>query len=276
LRTTVSVRYKDRPTRVPGMRVRRRILTMLIFKWKVFIFFYFIFFLMTGISYCAPLIYRQQQVKAMRQQQAQEEYQQEYQQQQGAQGQGQQAAVQQTYDQKIDQRNQSIAQAILDAHNQSVSNVNSQASNNAAGSQVQQQAVSPGVDRQMPPSSSDTKDVVDLSEVWKKLDNKSTVWTLLMDDQSKILTVSEYIERFQKEGVKINAPPMHYVQEIDQIAGSNPGMLQRPFGELVQILAIVDYDFDNGMDKDELARKVLGEAGYEVNKKRFSQQSSGN
>ena len=29
----------------------------------------------------------------------------------------------------------------------------------------------------------------------------------LIDDQAKILTVSEYIDRFQKEGVKINAPP---------------------------------------------------------------------
>ena len=47
-------------------------------------------------------------------------------------------------------------------------------------------------------------------------------------------------------------------------------MLDRPFGELLQIAAIVDYDFDNGMDKDELARKVLGEAGFEANKKRFT------
>ena len=43
-----------------------------------------------------------------------------------------------------------------------------------------------------------------------------------MDDQSKILTVSEYIDRFHKEGVKISAPPMHYVQEIDQIVAQNP------------------------------------------------------
>ena len=110
---------------------------------------------------------------------------------------------------------------------------------------------------------------MDLTEVWKKLDKKSTVWTLLIDDQSKLLTVSEYIDRFQKEGVKIQAPPLHYVQMIDQIVGGNPQMLQRPFGELVQIVAIVDYDFDNGMSKDELARKVLGEAGFEANKKRL-------
>ena len=49
-------------------------------------------------------------------------------------------------------------------------------------------------------------------------------------------------------------------------------MLERPFGELLQILAIVDYDFDNGMDKDRLAKQVLGEVGYDENKKRFDQQ----
>ena len=93
------------------------------------------------------------------------------------------------------------------------------------------------------------------------------MWSLLMDDQAKVLTVSEYIDRFHQEGVKIVEPPLHYVQMIDQIVAQNPQMLQRPFGELLQISAIVDYDFDNGMDKDALAKKVLGEAGYEANKK---------
>jgi hypothetical protein len=40
---------------------------------------------------------------------------------------------------------------------------------------------------------------------------------------------------------------------------------------LIKVLAIVDYDFDNGMSKDDLARHVLGDAGFEQNKKRFSQ-----
>jgi hypothetical protein len=84
--------------------------------------------------------------------------------------------------------------------------------------------------------------------------------------------VSEYIDRFHQQGVKINEPPLHYVQMIDQVVEQNPQMLQRPFGELVQMMAIVDYDFDNGMNKDDLARKVLGEAGYEANKQRFTQQ----
>ena len=174
-----------------------------------------------------------------------------------------------TYQQTVDQRNQAIAQAILNAHNQSVSSGN--VPNHAI---IDAHTVPSGQQRPQPwqSTSTDVKDVVDLSEVWKKLDTKSTVWPLLIDDQAKVLTVSEYIDRFHKEGVKINEPPTHYVQEIDQMVQQNPEMLQRPFGELLQMLAIIDYDFDNGMDKDALAKKVLGEAGYEENKKRFTQQ----
>ena len=166
------------------------------------------------------------------------------------------------HDQAIDTGNQEIGPHA--GHSQELGNI-----------QDQQQIPSSGVAQQAPSaapaSPADTQEVVDLSEVWKKLDKKSTVWTLLDDDQSKLLTVSEYIGRYQKEGVKINQPPAHYAQLIDQMAQGNPQMLQQPFGELLRILAIVDYDFDNGMDKDSLARQVLGEAAYEENKKRFSQ-----
>ena len=235
---------------------------------KLFILLFFMSFLTTDLSYAAPMIYRIQQQKAMRQHQAQMEYQAEYQQyQQGQPGpsdQGQQAPVQETYQQKIDHRNQAIAQAILDAHQTSAASQNPQQVYSAGEARQQQVVPTAGP--------SGVKDTVDLSEVWKKLDQKSTVWTLLMDDQAKVLTVSEYMDRFHKEGVTISAPPLHYVQEIDQIVAANPAMLQRPFGELLQIVAIIDYDFDNGMDKDALARKVLGDAGFEVNKRRFTQQ----
>ena len=49
-----------------------------------------------------------------------QQYQQYQEQQQGDQGQGQQAPPQPTYQQLVDQRNQAIAQAILNAHSQAV------------------------------------------------------------------------------------------------------------------------------------------------------------
>ncbi len=238
----------------------------LVNRWLYFIIFYFIFFQATDTSYAAAMLYRVQMIKARKHKQAQEEYQHP-----GENAQNPQAPTQKTYQQMVDERNQAIAQAILNAHNPAVSSGNLNDEENSAPQQttgpvvVQQQQAAPAA----PP---EVKEVVDLSAVWNKLDKKSTVWTLLIDDQAKLLTVSEYIGRFQKQGVKINEPPLHYAQMIDQIAAGNPQVLDKPFGELLQILAIVDYDYDNGMDKDALARKVLGEGGYETNKRRFSQQ----
>jgi len=242
-------------------------------RWRIFIPLCFILYLATDVSYAGAVLYRVQQMRAMKQQQSQQMTQEQYQayQQQQAQAQGGQQSppAQPTYQQTVDQRNQAIAQAILNAHDRSVTSDEEPFGNNAQTDQAQQPQAS------HPAAASEVKEVVDLSEVWKKLDTRSAVWALLIDDQAKVLTVSEYIDRFHKQGVKIKEPPEHYVEMIDQIVAQNPDMLQRPFGELVQIVAIVDYDFDNGMNKDDLARKVLGEQGFEENKKRFSQPASG-
>jgi len=234
--------------------------------------FCFIFFLATDIAHAAGILMRIQQMKALKQQRQQAQG--VVVQQQGDQGQNPPPPPQLTYQQMVDQRNQVIAQAILQANQSAVLSENLQVINNGTINQVQPIAYAGAGAGQVitAPVAPQAAEVVDLAEVWKKLDKRSTIWSAMVDDQSKLLTVAEYIDRFHKEGVKINEPPLHYVQMIDQVVGQNPQILQRPFGELIQILAIVDYDFDNGMNKDDLAKKVLGEAGYEANKQRFSQQ----
>jgi hypothetical protein len=218
------------------------------------------FFLFSSVSHAAGLIMRQQQMKAMRQQQRQQgtlQEQQEYLRYQQSMATGQQqeqseqAPAPLTYQQQVDQRNQAITQAITDANGNAVT-VNN-----------------PDQQKILPTSNTAVKEVVDLAEVWKKLDKKSAVWTILADKQAKVLTVAEYMDRFHKQGVKITQTPYHYVQMIDQMVTQTPAILQRPFGELLQIAAILDYDFDNGIDKDVLAIHVLGEQGYETNKKRL-------
>jgi hypothetical protein len=120
-----------------------------------------------------------------------------------------------------------------------------------------------------PASSKDIQDVVDISDVWRKLDNDSRTWALLIDNQAKVATVSEYVDRFSKQGVKIQGPPIDYVHMIDDLAMQSPTMLTRPFKEILQIVAIMQYDFDNGMNKDALAQKMLGPDLYASNKKRL-------
>ena len=155
----------------------------------------------------------------------------------------------------MEERNQALSQAIAGAQHSAV----------ATDNPTQQQSTATAT------AKTETQEAVDLAEVWKKLDKRSTVWTALVDNQAKVLTVAEYIDRFHKHGANINKDPLYYVQMIDQMVAQNPDMLQKPFGELLQIAAITEYDFDNGMDKDLLAKHVLGQAGFEANKKRLSQ-----
>jgi hypothetical protein len=229
-------------------------------RWLLVILSFSSFLLATDNAHAMGMLVRVQQMKAQRQKMLNQGEDQQQNQDQSS------SPAQPTYQQTVDARNQAIAQAILAAHNPAVSSEDVQVNSTLPDQQPLDQVIAQS-------NSSTVQDVADLTEVWKKLDTKSTVWTLLIDDKDKILTVSEYIDRFHKQGVKINEPPAHYAQMIDQIIVQSPQMLQKPFGDLVQIAAIVDYDFDNGMDKDTLARAVLGEEGFEANKKRFEQSA---
>ncbi len=115
----------------------------------------------------------------------------------------------------------------------------------------------------------DVKQIALIQEVWLSLDKKSTAWSLLIDNYAKYMTVEEYKNRFRRDNVKINKPPAYYARMIDELSHQNPTMLEQPFSNLMQILSIMEYDFDNGIDKDALAQKVLGPEMYEANKKRL-------
>jgi len=120
-----------------------------------------------------------------------------------------------------------------------------------------------------PTISNDVQDVVDISDVWRKMDTDSRSWSLLIDNQAKAATVSEYIGRFAKQGTKIRNSPDVYVQMIDSMAMQSPELLTRPFKDLLQLAAVMQYDYDNGLNKDDLARKMLGEKLYLSNRKRL-------
>ncbi len=120
-----------------------------------------------------------------------------------------------------------------------------------------------------PGQSDNVEDVVDITDVWRKLDIDSRGWTLLIDNQAKVATVSEYLDRFRKQGIRIQQLPIDYVQMIDDMAIQSPTLLTRPFKEVLQIMAVMQYDLDNGVDKDVLAQKMLGQQLYLSNKKRL-------
>ncbi len=162
------------------------------------------------------------------------------------------------------QRDALAAKAYLQARNEAIAVYGNQAQAQAVGAYVS----TPNRSRNNL-AHEQVRSIVKMEQVWDKLDHQGKAWGLLIDSQAKVLTVNEYIERFRRENIKVNQSPAHYVQMIDAMSAQNPTMLDRPFKEIIQIVAIMEYDFDNGMDRDTLAHTVLGDAMYHVNKKRL-------
>ncbi|MEI8013126.1 MAG: hypothetical protein WCI27_11735, partial [Candidatus Omnitrophota bacterium] len=119
-----------------------------------------------------------------------------------------------------------------------------------------------------PASDASAETEVGIQELWDALDRSSESWPLIIDREVKLLTVSEYIDRFRKMHVRVTKPPVYYVGLIDSLAGQLEGFLSAPFSNVLSYAAIVEYDFDNGTDKDTLARNILGEQQFLANRKR--------
>lgn len=113
------------------------------------------------------------------------------------------------------------------------------------------------------------EEVVDMAVLWEDLKISSEAWPLIIDMRAKEIVVAKFIEDYHMAGVMIKKNPYHYAQLIDSMSFENPDMLKNPFDRLLQIVAIIEYDFENGSDPDLMARQVLGDQGYQQNKKRL-------
>lgn len=81
----------------------------------------------------------------------------------------------------------------------------------------------------------------------------------------------EYVLNFLKSehNVRITKSPTFYINRIDEELKTNTEMRELPIERVVTILAIMEYDFDNGHDDPEaLALKVLGPKVFAINKER--------
>jgi len=113
------------------------------------------------------------------------------------------------------------------------------------------------------------KEIVTLSQIWEHLETSSEVWGLMMDDTPKVVIVDKYIEWFKQRGISIQNPPIFYVQMLDSMSQDNPEFLKSPFEGVLRTMAIIEYDFNNGRDKDLMAQEELGEEVYQKNKERL-------
>ena len=114
------------------------------------------------------------------------------------------------------------------------------------------------------------EDIVTLDQLLASLDVSSQAWELMIDQEAKEAVVSVYVDRFLQQGITISKPASFYVASIDGMVQNSKDALKQPFLQILQVVAIINYDFDNGQDPDVLAFKVFGsdEAVWE-NKKRL-------
>lgn len=125
---------------------------------------------------------------------------------------------------------------------------------------------------QAPVREEDVKDIVDMSQLLEALTQSSEAWSLIIDQEAKNTVITHFIEGFTKNGISITKSAPYYSQVIDAMTQTRPEMLQQPFPNLLQTIAIIEYDFNNGMDKDAMAQKVLGESAFAQNRQRLGLQ----
>ncbi|PIQ86862.1 MAG: hypothetical protein COV74_03255 [Candidatus Omnitrophica bacterium CG11_big_fil_rev_8_21_14_0_20_45_26] len=101
-----------------------------------------------------------------------------------------------------------------------------------------------------------------------QLTKSAKSWDRLSEtDQAEV--VRAMIELFKiRDNAAILLPASYYATKINEQLAADPTMLELPLPIVLKVLAVMDYDFYNGQNKEELAKQVLGEDVYEQNKKR--------
>ena len=90
-------------------------------------------------------------------------------------------------------------------------------------------------------------------------------------ERQKKFDILEYVINYIKkeQHVRITKSPTFYLDLIDAELAANPDMQNLPIERVVTILAVMEYDFDNGRDKPEdIALKVLGPKVFAINAQR--------
>ncbi len=118
-------------------------------------------------------------------------------------------------------------------------------------------------------AASQSDEIVGMGNIFKQLDTSSQIWMRIDDSGIKALIVQKYIDYYRNKGVSIHNAAQHYVDMIDSVSKDSPSLLDNPFGNVLKFMAIIEYDFNNGQDKDQMAKSILGEKMFVENRKRF-------
>ena len=108
----------------------------------------------------------------------------------------------------------------------------------------------------------------DFGSMMNQLSQSLAIWSGL-SAEDKARAVQAVIDLYKaRENIAILKPAEFYVKRVDNdLVGDSPlktmGLLT-----VIKLISVMEYDFYNGENKDELAKKVLGEKMFESNKRR--------
>ena len=74
-----------------------------------------------------------------------------------------------------------------------------------------------------------------------------------------------------KKGVTISKLPLYYCKKLDNVYARHPDMANKPLEDTLKMLIVMEYDWSEpGVNKDALAKQVLGDELYKSNKARLA------
>ncbi|MFZ5801913.1 MAG: hypothetical protein ACOY3K_02215 [Candidatus Omnitrophota bacterium] len=91
----------------------------------------------------------------------------------------------------------------------------------------------------------------------------------------KVRVVDDVIKLFQeRDNVAVLKGAEYYAQRLDEASATGNFPMQLPLPSLLQILAVMEFDYYNGQNRDDYAKKLLGDKLYQIAKLRREQAAA--
>lgn len=96
------------------------------------------------------------------------------------------------------------------------------------------------------------------------LSQNMTLWpTLSEENKTRAVEASILVYRTRDNAAILKSADF-YAGQVDQAMQANPALQGSNLMTIIRILAVMEYDFYNGQNKDELAKETLGEKMYQA------------
>lgn len=135
-------------------------------------------------------------------------------------------------------------------------------------------ACSKSEESQQPPAPKPILNDMMYKQVFTELLLSSKNWAKIPEGD-KTKAVQEIMNLYQeRENSAMLKPADFYVKKIDDAATLGTFPIDAPLPTLIKFFAVMEYDFYNGQDKDELAKTVLGDKIYAITQAKRRQESA--